>query len=118
MNNKPPPTLRGKDQVAEWNRVTKELNGKLSELDRSLLVDYCNCYINCIDLRDKVGDNLTLVGPKGGEYMNPLVSILMHEQNFLAQLRRDLYFTPKSRQEKRGRTGKGASILESLNAID
>lgn len=104
--------------IAEFNRCLKHL-GRLTPMDRSLLADYCNVFAECINLQKIVDEEgYKLTGPKGGEYLNPTVTLLMHKQGLISQLRRDLFFTPKSRGEKAKPTGKALSILEQINNDD
>ena len=91
---------------AELVRVLKLLHGKVDDRDKSLLIDYAMTHAEIINLRMLIGDDYTLTGAKGGEYTNPLVNIMAGKQSHLASLRRDLYFTPKTRVEKKNNATK------------
>lgn len=102
----------------EYCRVVRLLKGKLDERDRSLLVSYALTHSEIIELRieiDSTGGRM-LEGPKGGMYINPMYNMLISRESQLAQLRRDLYFTPKSRIEKqtKGTLSKARSIRENI----
>lgn len=102
--------------IAEFKRCVKDL-GRLTPQDASLLADYANTFAQCIKLQKDVDkEGYKLVGPKGGEYLNPSVTLLMHKQGLLKELRRDLFFTPKSRTEKPPKPiGKVVTLLEDIN---
>jgi P27 family predicted phage terminase small subunit len=121
----PPPKYRipahvGKtDATQEYIRILKQLDGKIGPLDESLLVDYANTHAEVIELTDDVRiQGRTLTGPKGGEYINPTMNLLISRQSHLAALRRDLFFTPRSRGEKAKPQGKAQSILDKLMEDD
>jgi len=114
----------------EFSRVYKELGrDKIKEVDLSLLADYAQAYADCVGLKERIfgkhgnhtkqrtqGEGLTLEGPKGGEYLNPVYVALMNRRDNLAQLRRDLYFTPKSRSEKKPLSkSKGRSLMDKID---
>ena len=103
----------------EYIRVVRTLGNKLTPVDRSLLADYAITYADVIRLSEEVEtEGHKLTGPKGGEYLNPTTTLVMHKQSLLASLRRDLFFTPKSRGEKSKPTGKAMSIKDALNVDD
>lgn len=105
----------------EWIRVVQALADKVDRRDISLLTDYCLTHSEIKELRLSVAtEGRTLEGPKGGMYINPTVNLLISRQSHISQLRRDLYFTPKSRIEKQSKTAaKGNSIRDSiLNSMD
>ncbi len=88
-------------------------------MDISLIADYAITHAEIIRLREFVAmEGLTLIGAKGGEYTNPKQNILSGQMAHIAQLRRDLYFTPKSRAEKQKPQGKAQSILDALRNQD
>lgn len=100
----------------EYQRVRKALGVDIKQVDESLLRDYAITHAEIIQLRSIVlNEGIKLVGIKGGEYLNPTVNVLMHKQSHLAALRRDLFFTPKSRADKIKTKSKAASILASLS---
>lgn len=102
----------------EWKRVVVLLEGKFDPRDISLLMDYCITHAEILDLRVRVGSDEMLMGVKGGCYMNPLLTVMMNRQAHLSALRRDLYFTPKSRIEKqsKGTLSKAKQIKNSVEA--
>ncbi len=107
-----PPELASKWAIYEYKRIVIALNEKISALDHSLLVDYAQTYSDILDLRSMVEqEGMKLISEKGGEYINPTLNILISRQSHMAALRRDLYFTPKSRVEKQGKVRKGAKAL-------
>ncbi len=98
---------------AEFIRVVLLLGDKVDKRDVSLLADYAKVYSEIIDLRTDIGvEGRVLVGAKGGSYLNPLVNLLSGKESLIAQLRRDLYFTPKSRIEKQT---KGNALTRTQN---
>ena len=105
---------------AEWLRIVAIMGDKIDKRDRSLLIDYCLTHAEVIALRRTVQfEGHKLVGPKGGEYINPTVNLLISRQTHLASLRRDLYFTPKSRIEKQAKSlSKGKSIVAGIRDED
>lgn len=130
--NKPPPPRFGMSvpmEVAtnpeakiEYCRVIKLLEGKLDERDRSLLISYSLTHAEIIALRleiEMTGGRM-LEGPKGGMYINPVYNMLISREGQLAQLRRDLYFTPKSRIEKQNKAtlSKARSIRDNIQKDD
>jgi P27 family predicted phage terminase small subunit len=111
-----PAWLDSANAVREWQRIVKELGDKLTAVDASLLADYCQMYADCIDLRHRVEKEGELVmSSKGIMYTNPTLSILMNRENRLFLLRSQLYFTPKSRNEKQRTQGKARSVLDALD---
>jgi phage terminase small subunit len=125
---KPPPPIKVPIEVAEnveakkeFLRVMQILDGKLDGRDQSLLVDYALTHAEIMELRVCVAsEGRVLEGPKGGAYLNPTVNLLISRQGHLGQLRRDLYFTPKSRIEKQHKAAlsKGRAIRDSLAQDD
>lgn len=106
-----PPYVTDPVAITEFKRCCKEL-GRITQMDLSLLADYSNTFAQCIKLqKDADKEGYKLMGPKGGEYLNPTVTLLMHKQGLLKELRRDLFFTPKSRTEK---PPKGESKVRTL----
>jgi phage terminase small subunit len=103
----------------EYVRVVQLLGEKLDERDRSLLCEYALIHAEIQELRVAVDlEGRVLVGPKGGSYLNPTVNLLISRQGHLAQLRRDLYFTPKSRIEKQTKGGRGRGGVRASVAQD
>lgn len=101
---------------AEYKRLIQILGKNITPVDRSLLVDYCVLHGQILELQNAVDiEGHKLSGPKGGEYLNPTATFLMQKQSLLAALRRDLFFTPRSRGEKAKPKGKALSIAESLD---
>lgn len=127
MSQKPKPpkisipscVAENRDAKDEWIRITTILGDKADGRDRSLLEDYCLTHALVRSLRQRVDDEgYTLESPKtGSSYTNPTVNTLTSMQGHLAALRRDLYFTPKSRIEKQTKAtmSKSKSIKDSLN---
>jgi len=103
----------------EYIRIAKHLDGEVSVVDESLLIDYANTHAEVLELQDAVDlEGRKLTGPKGGEYINPTYNLMISRQSHLAALRRDLFFTPRSRGEKAKPDGKAMSIWEKLNKDD
>lgn len=103
---------------AEYKRVIALLEGRLDERDRSLLSDYAITHSEIIELRTLVSrQGRMFEGTKGGYYINPIVNLLSSRQAHIAQLRRDLYFTPKSRIEKQAKAtqAKGTTVRDKLD---
>ena len=100
----------------EYLRVCGLLDGKMDERDRSLLVDYALTHAEIITLRASVDiEGYTCIGEKGGSYVNPTVNVMTSRITHLSQLRRDLYFTPRSRIEKKTNPkSKSASIRDNI----
>lgn len=104
-----PPELTKQWAIYEYKRIMTVLGDKADALDHSLLVDYAQTYSDILDLKSLVDqEGLKLVSTKGGEYINPTWNMLVSRQSHMAALRRDLYFTPKSRAEKRKKAGLSA----------
>lgn len=103
---------------AEFVRIVTELDGKLKGQDLSLISDYCLLHADCIKLTEECeGEPFTCMSEKGGSYVNPIHNVLSGKRAALAQLRRDLYFTPKSRAEKAPKSAaKGERIVERVRA--
>ena len=104
----------------EWVRIHNLLADKLDVRDHSLLIDYCLTFAEIIELRDTVAiEGRTLTSDKGGSYINPTMNLLISRQSHMASLRRDLYFTPKSRIEKQNKArSRGQAILAGLAISD
>lgn len=115
------PSWAATDALAkeEFVRLKQIIGDRLSPVDRSLVVDYCTLTAEIRRLQEMVEEEgHKLTGPKGGEYLNPTVTLLMQKQSLLANLRRDLFFTPRSRGEKAKPSGKALSIREKLDVDD
>lgn len=106
--------------IHEYRRVTTALGNKANELDMSLLIEYAQTFADTVNLRTQVEEEgVKLIGAKGGEYINPTVGLLSSRLQHLAQLRRDLYFTPRSRIERVNKTkSKAGDILAALDDHD
>jgi len=103
--------------IEEFDRIVCELKGQIRQVDLSLIIHYVILHHDCIIIQEAAdASEFALEGAKGGSYTNPLQNLLVSKQNSLAQLRRDLYFTPRSRAEKTKPSGKAKGILEALNA--
>lgn len=103
----------------EFIRILRLLDGKVNAFDESLIVDYANTHGDVIKLKEEVAmQGYTLEGVKGGNYINPTVNILISRQSHLAALRRDLFFTPRSRGEKSKPTGRALSLREKVSQED
>lgn len=112
---KTPTELVDRWAIFEYHRICDLLGAKIKDEDHSLLIDYAQTYSDVIQLRAKCQDKPTLTSDKGNEYINPTVNLLISRQSHLAALRRDLYFTPKSRVDKIGKSKKKATdILDAL----
>jgi P27 family predicted phage terminase small subunit len=101
---------------AEFKRVVAILGQNVGALDQSLLADYAATYAHCQDLEDawrKMGT--VLMSAKGGAYPNPVYSQWQGMCGHLANLRRDLFFTPKSRGEKKKSQSKAQTLLDRIN---
>lgn len=111
-----PPLIVDINARAEYMRITKLLGDKVNKFDLSLLIDYCITHGEIIKLRSVcTNEGEVLVGPKGGTYINPRTNILLSKISHLSSLRRDLFFTPKSRADKVGKPNKAKSMLASLD---
>lgn len=112
-----PPELQDAWAAYEYKRVTGLLGKSLKPQDHSLLIDYAQTYSDVIQLRADVKlQGHTLVSDKGNAYINPTTNLLISRESHLAALRRDLYFTPKSRVDKQKSTKQTA--LEALDHDD
>ncbi len=101
----------------EYIRIVKELGGNLKQVDISLIADYAKSFARIFVLEEKVLEHgATSVSSKGAEYVGPWMTMLMAERTHLATLRRDLFFTPKSRGTGSQPTGKAKGILDRLRA--
>jgi P27 family predicted phage terminase small subunit len=111
-----PGYIRNDDMaLEEFTRVVRELGGVLRPVDVSLLASYALAHAECIRVREACqGEDYVKEGMKGGTYVNPIFNLLTQKENTLASLRRDLYFTPKSRAEKTAPKGKATGILDKL----
>lgn len=114
-----PDYVKNKDARREFVRVVNEIGmDKLRPVDISLLLEYAIMHGDIIELMDEVRvEGYMLVSAKGGAYVNPKQNVLSSKQAHLAQLRRDLYFTPRSRVEKGRLNGKAQGILEALQEM-
>lgn len=99
-----PPTLeppRRLDPAAkkEFQRVVSELQGSgIMSVDLSLLADYAQAEADVARLEKAMRkEKPVLTSDKGNAYVNPLVGVLSARRTSLAQLRRDLGFTPRTR---------------------
>ncbi len=110
-----PTELTDRWAIHEYHRVCDLLQGKIKDEDHSLLIDYAQTYSDVIQLRAETQNCHTLTSDKGNSYINPTVNLLISRQSHLAALRRDLYFTPKSRVDKIGKSKKKAmDLLDDL----
>lgn len=106
------PDWLDKDAKTEFARILKELGPNIQVVDLSVLSDYAQAYSDVIKFQAMVDiEGIKLEGSKGGEYLNPTVTLLMNRREGLARLRRDLGFTPTSRKVKPTRGAKGLSEL-------
>lgn len=85
---------------AEWNRVVAYLEevGAISQVDRSLLVRYCNAWQEWHELTELLKGSGRLVHGRGGELVrNPLFIIRREAELTLEALARELAVTPVAR---------------------
>lgn len=113
-----PSWLKDWEARLEFKRVVDILGQNATLLDQSLLADYASTYAEVLDLERLLKDeDRVLWGAKGGAYTNPLVNQIASAKGHLSNLRRDLFFTPKSRGEKKKTQTKAKSLLERINDV-
>lgn len=111
-----PPWLNDVDAKFEFRRVVAILGQNVKPEDQSLLGDYAMAHANVLDLRRCcLGAQRILLGAKGGAFTNPIFQQLAGAESHLATLRRDLFFTPKSRGEKKKTQLKAKSLIDRIN---
>lgn len=100
------------DAKKEFARIQKELGSNIHAVDLSVLSDYAQAYSDVMKFQVMVDiEGIKLTGLKGGEYLNPTVTLLMNRREGLARLRRDLGFTPTSRKVKATSSSKTLASL-------
>lgn len=109
-----PPSHLDVEARAEWERITPHIEANCLPVDLSLLSDYCRLHSSVVALANQeTQEGIKIMGPNGAECLNPTTKLLNERTNRLALLRRDLYFTPKSRAEKLN-TRKGKDPIDDL----
>lgn len=95
----PPDHFEG-EALAEWNRITVELQTLrlVSNIDRASLVAYCQAWADYVKACDQIEDEgEVLIGEKGGAYQNPWVSLKNSAMDRMVRVSAEFGMTPSSR---------------------
>jgi P27 family predicted phage terminase small subunit len=92
-----PDWLKGEAKL-EWNRVTSKLSelGILTELDRAVLVSYCQTWADYMDALKYCKTSLVKTG-QGSIVQNPAIGIKNRALQLLLRAAAELGMTPSSR---------------------
>lgn len=95
-----PPKWISNDAKKEFMRISGLLADTLSELDYSLVCDYCQATSDVKKLTQQIRDSGTILinEETGASKVHPDVVLITSKYALLAKLRTDLCLTPKSRR--------------------
>ena len=88
-------------RVADKWRQCVEDWPQLNRRDRQHLLEYCKLCVKIEDVREQIGENLTIVNSKGDTVRNPLVPYLNQMENRADKMVRDFAGTAGTRERAR-----------------
>jgi P27 family predicted phage terminase small subunit len=94
------PDHLSEDALAEWHRITAELEllGLLSQMDRSALAAYCQCYGRWAEAERGIkGSGLITETTNGNVIQNPLVGIANTAMQLMKSFLVEFGMTPSAR---------------------
>ena len=105
------PEWISEDARQEFYRISRLLAGTLSELDYSLVCDYCQATSDVKKLTQNIRDSGTILinEETGASKVHPDVVLITSKYTLLAKLRTDLCLTPKSRRIIPNETGSNSA---------
>lgn len=95
-----PPTSLPKEALAEWRRITKDLDelGLVAHVDRAVLTTYCEWWARARQLKKMLDDeSLVVSGSMGQPVANPLWAMHKDAADRVVSLAKELLCSPTAR---------------------